>query len=425
MTLRQYKILVFILISLVFFRYDGIAQEKNLSLEQVRALALEHNKRLQKAEKAVEAAKAAQRAAQTGGKPTLDGSAAGLYLSGPLNTLLPEFQASATLSATQVIYAGGKVQNAKKMAASTVDMQMAQQALAEDEVLLNVETAYWNIVNLKEKNVLARKYALLLAALHKNLKNSFDAGLTYKNDLLKVEVKINEAELNITKAEDGLEMAKLSLAQLTGLEGLGFDVQDTSNAQYSLLPAADSSMISSRPEIAILTKAVELQDLQTKLQQGDQKPTVALSAYGITAFGNRINLKNGKNTMPFGVGLLSVNVPLVDWGRKKQKVREQQLKTEAQRLELEETKELVGLEIKNAWFLLNQSAKRIRLAVMSLQQAEENLRLNQDRLDAGTVVGEDVLEAQVLWQQAYSDLIDARAAYKINEAKYKKAVGNY
>jgi len=40
-------------------------------------------------------------------------------------------------------------------------------------------------------------------------------------------------------------------------------------------------------------------------------------------------------------------------------------------------------------------------------------------------VGNDVLEAQVLWQQAYANLIDANTEYKISEAKYKKTIGNY
>ena len=83
------------------------------------------------------------------------------------------------------------------------------------------------------------------------------------------------------------------------------------------------------------------------------------------------------------------------------------------------------MEEQNAWLQLNQSVKRINLAKKSLQQAEENLRLNQDRFDAETVVGNDVLEAQVLWQQAYANLIDANTEYKISEAKYKKTIGNY
>ena len=39
--------------------------------------------------------------------------------------------------------------------------------------------------------------------------------------------------------------------------------------------------------------------------------------------------------------------------------------------------------------------------------------------------GKDVLEAQVLWQQAYSDVIDAKANYRISEANYKKAIGDF
>ena len=112
-------------------------------------------------------------------------------------------------------------------------------------------------------------------------------------------------------------------------------------------------------------------------------------------------------------------------GTLKQKVKEQHFVTEAQKLELEETKELLSIEVQNAWLMLNQAATQIDLNKKSLKQAEENLRLNQDRFDAGTVLGEDVLEAQVLWQKAYADVIDAKAGYKISEAKYKKASGEY
>jgi outer membrane protein TolC len=125
------------------------------------------------------------------------------------------------------------------------------------------------------------------------------------------------------------------------------------------------------------------------------------------------------------VGLVTVSVPILDWGARKQKVKEQHFVTEAQKLELEETKELLSIEVQNAWLMLNQAATQIDLNKKSLKQAEENLRLNQDRFDAGTVLGEDVLEAQVLWQKAYADLIDAKAGYKISEAKYKKAIGEY
>ena len=136
-----------------------------------------------------------------------------------------------------------------------------------------------------------------------------------------------------------------------------------------------------------------------------------------------MNFTNGDDDLKTFAGLVSVQIPIFDWGGRKAKVREQQSKTESQRLELEETKELIRIEIQNAWLKLNQSHQKIGLTMKSLQQAEENLRLNENRFEAGTVIGEDVLEAQVLWQQAYSNLINAKAEYMINEAIYRKATG--
>jgi len=424
MKLKQNKI-VFLLQLAIFFGWSAQAQERKFSLEEVKSLALENNKKLQRSQKAIDAANAGLSASKAMGKPTLDGSAMGLYISGPLNTLIPDLQASTTLSAQQVIYAGGKIQTAKRLAQSNVELQTAQKSLTEDEVLLQITSAYWNIVNLKEKVVLSTNYINLLKSLNRSLKNSFDAGLIYKNDLLKVEVKQNEAELNFTKVGNGLIMAKLSLAQMLGKPGELVDVQDSALVSYKDVLKADKSNIEKRPEIIMMNKSLEIQQSQTKLLKAEQKPSVALGAYGVSAFGKNININNGKNAMPFFVGMISVNVPILDWGKRKQKVKEQQFKVESQKLELDETRELVDLEIQNAWFNVNQSIRRIKLTETSLQQAEENLRLNQDRLTSGTVLGDDVLEAQVLWQEAYSNLIDARAEYKVNEAKYQKATSIY
>jgi len=72
---------------------------------------------------------------------------------------------------------------------------------------------------------------------------------------------------------------------------------------------------------------------------------------------------------------------------------------------------------------LNESAKRIELSGASLQQANENLWLSNDRMKAGTITGKDVLEAQSIGQQACTDIIDAKVGYRINEARLRKALG--
>lgn len=404
----------------------SIHAQQTVSLDQIRSMALENNKKLKKAQSSINAAKAANQAANAAAKPTVEASVFGLYLSDPFKTLLPEYSANGSVAVTQVVYAGSKIQTAKKMTSSLVDLQSAKKNLTEDEVLLNAETAYWQTVNLKEKVVLAEKYLKLLGELKRDLENSFNAGLIYKNDLLKVEVQQNEAILNLTKAKDGLTLTKLALSQITGLSAAEYDVAVNFSDDMQLMGKADvTSAVNNRPEINALIKSVQVNEYQAKLLEGDQKPTVALSANGLASYGKKINFSDGSDDMQAFVGLVSVSIPILDWGARKQKVKEQHFVTEAQKLELEETKELLSIEVQNSWLMLNQAVTKIDLNKKSLIQAEENLRLNQDRFDAGTVLGEDVLEAQVLWQKAYADLIDAKAGYKISEAIYKKAIGEY
>ncbi|KFE96961.1 TolC family protein [Chryseobacterium luteum] len=399
------------------------AQERVVSVDEVKNLALENNKKIKKAQQSIEAAKAARTVAEAGGKPTVDGSVGGYYFSKPLSNIVPEVLGSANLNVTQVLYAGGKVETGKKLSSAAVDLQMAQKDLTKEEVKLAAETLYWQIVNAKEKILLAKEYSKLLDELHVNVKNSFDAGLTYKNDLLKVEVQQNEAQLNLKRAEDGLSIAKLNLAQIAGLSSPDFDVEDSVNGSFDGVLDGGQLQPVNRPELSILAKAVEINELQEKLLDGDRKPTVSLSGIGFSSFGKNVDPIKMKNNMQGFVGMLSVSIPIYDWGARKEKVKEQQYKTSAQKLEMEETKELLVLEVQNAVMQLNQSLKRIELSEKSLNQATENLRLNQDRYNAGTVVAEEVLKAQVLWQQAKSEILDAKAEYKINEAKYKKAAG--
>ncbi len=339
--------------------------------------------------------------------------------------MIPENMASGMVNAALPLYAGGKIKNSKAAAAKGVEISEEQKKLTTSDVLLQTEKAYWQVVQVKEKIVLADKFIVMLESLVRDLQNSFDAGLIYKNDLLRVQVNLNEAKLNKTKAEDGLLLAKLNLAQVMGKPGdYNFTLADSVSGNFravenlSLETAAEN-----RSVIRLLHKALEIQELQKKILQGDRLPTVAVSAIGMGAAGKAVNLEDGSNSMLTYVGLASINIPIFDWGGKANKVKEQSFKIAAQQMQLNETRELLNLEIQNAYLQLNQSVKKIASTELSLAQAVENLRLAEDRLEAGTIVGKDVLEAQAIWQQAYNSVIDARIEYKINESNYKKAIG--
>ncbi|RXK86277.1 TolC family protein [Filimonas effusa] len=408
--------------------FTGLQGQELLPLEQAKQMALERNNQLKITQQQVLAAKAAKLQADAAAKPHLDGSVTGFYVGKPLNQLLPEYGVSPSLTASQAIYAGGKIKLGQQSAAKNIEVQEEQHALTATEVVFQTEQAYWNIVSMQEKVKLAQQYKKQLQALHTDLNNQFQAGLTYKNDLLRVAVQLNEAELNIIRAEDGVTLSKLALAQLTGRNGqTGFLITDTI---AGLFPPVNrdtgyAQLYQNRPEIRMMEKRIEAGQLQEKLLKADFLPSIGISAGGFGALGKEgINPTDpGKNGMASYYGMVSLSIPLLDWGGRKQKIKQQQFAIAAQQYQLQETKELLTLELQQAYIALNQAAKKVSFSEASLQQANENLKLSNDRFEAGTIVGKDVLEAQSIWQQAVTDMIEAKVSYKISEATLRKVQG--
>lgn len=420
------RVLSILLPASTLFVCSAAPAQQVLTLEQCLQMATVRNNNITVAERNIEAAKAQKAQADVKGKPVIDGSVMGFYFGDPLNKLLPEYGISPGIAITQPVYTGGKIKLGQQAAAKGIEITEEQKKLAVSDVILQTENAYWQLVSVKEKIKLAEQFHLQLGALHTELSNAYLAGLIYKNDVLRVEVQQNENALNLLKAKDGLTLAKLQLAQLIGApDSTHFTVADSVSGAFGIQPDPTlQQALNNRSEIKILQRAIESGKIQEKLLRADSKPAVGLSLNGITAFGKQgINPGSSSNFLGTYYGLVNVSIPIFDWGAKKQKVKQQQFTISAQETKLKEAQELIALEVQQAFLQLNQSAQRIELSGTSLTQANENLKLSNDRFKAGTITGKDVLEAQTIWQQAYSNIIDARVAYRVNEARLRKALG--
>lgn len=402
--------------------------QRILTLDEARQLAVNRNNNLKAAQQRIEAAKAQKAEADAKDKPRLDGSVNSWYFGDPLNKLLPEYGISPSVTASVPIYAGGKIKSGKELAGKVVEITKEQKVLTTADVVLATETAYWQVVSAKEKIKLAEQFAKQLQGLYTELNNAYTAGLTYKNDVLRVKVQQNDNELNLTRANDAWILAKLNLTQITGLgDSTDFVIPDTVFGRFNkdAMTSSMEEITGNRPEIKILKKSIEAERIRENILKADFKPTIGLGATGFTSFGKEgINFtKPSNNTLTSYYGMVQMNIPIFDWGQRKQRVKQQQHFIQVQQHLLQETKEKISLEVQQAYLQLNESAKRVELSDASLEQADENLRLSNDRLKAGTITGQDVLEAQTIWQQAFSNIIDAKTAYRIDEARLHKALG--
>ena len=401
--------------------------QRNVTLEEFRQLAIRQNNNVKAADQNILVAEAQKKQADANGKFTLDGSVTGFYFGKPLNTLLPEYGVSPGINFNQPIYSGGKNQLGRKAAAITVNIQTERKIQTTSDVLYNTEVAYWQVISAKEQIKLAEQSHKQLTALVTDINNQYIAGLTYKNDLLRARVQQNQNQLSLRQANDALTLAKLNLAQLTGLgDSVEFTVTDSISGTFDSLQTSDLAIHaqSLRSEIRIQEKTLESARLQERIYKGDRLPSVSLAISGVSAFGKQgVNPENNSNSMASYYGLVTVNVPIFGWSRRTEKVKEQQYRIQSQEYLLKESRQVISVQVQQSILQVNQSAQSVKLAELSLLQAEENLRLSKDRLKAGTIVGKDVLDAQTIWQQAYSNVIESKVGYKIAETNLKRTLG--
>ncbi len=328
---------------------------------------------------------------------------------------------------TQPVYTGGKIREANKIAAYAKEIADYNLSLSENELVYSVGEAYWRIVSLREKVKLARQYHDMLVRLVSDLENIYTEGIITDNDLLKAKLKLSGAEIQVLKAENGMELSKMALCQMTGLSYTsGITLADSLNSDEGIAMnfQASEASIEARPELGILEKNVDIARSEVKLMESRYLPDIAMTAgYALM----NPNLYNGLEK-EFGgdytIGIVC-NVPLFHFGERKHTLNAARAGHEAASLTLEETKELMVLQLQQAIFRYNEAVKTTEVAAFALGQSSKNLKYTDDGFREGIQKTTDLLEAQVLWQKAFSELIDARTEQQMAASNIKKITGKY
>jgi outer membrane protein TolC len=79
--------------------------------------------------------------------------------------------------------------------------------------------------------------------------------------------------------------------------------------------------------------------------------------------------------------------------------------------------------MQNAWNGVEESWEEYAIALKSIEQAQENLRIYKNCYDAGTSTMTDLLQAQLLYQQAMDKKTEAYSAYMMKVLEYNQAIG--
>lgn len=443
---------------LALYAVCGLAQtaaQETLSLQQCREMALTYNKEIAAAAKQTESTRYTVKSYKGFFFPNLTANATGLYStadggyssgSGKLPVFdvtpngIPQQMAAFAyfpgidlnykvgpmflggVNLEQPLYMGGKIRAAYRMAELGHEMAQMNETLTASNVILQTDNAYAQVVKAKEMKKVAEKYNALLAELLRNVESARKHGLKSQNDVLKVQVKLNESELSMRKADNALRLATMNLCHLIGKpldDSISVAEGFPETEQHMDIQTSD---IAARPEYSILEKQESMARQQIKLSRSELLPKVGIQGGFNYLHGFELNDETLFDKGNFTI-LLNVSIPIYHFGERAHKVKAAKARLEQTRLERKNLNEQMWLELAQAANNLDEAEMECELAGRSLEQAEENMRVSRSQFDVGLETLSDHLEAQALWQQAYETAVDARYRLYLNHVKYRKAAG--
>lgn len=471
------KVLMLGLLSLALI--DAHAAGNSWSLDSLRARAVSNNKSLLMAGQKKVAASYTRKSAATNYLPKVSATGAYMYTSRELSLLSDEQKhtlsnigtglsamvpnlapMSSTINSvgqgvvdalhtdtrnagivavtlTQPIYMGGKIraynkitQYAEEAAGTLYDKEL-------QDIIVDVDEAYWNLVALYSKKKLAEGYKALVDMLEGDVEKLVKEGMATKADLLSVKVKVNEAGVTLIQVNNGIELSRMNLCRICGLDmNEPVEVEDAideknQNAnimgQVDMFSSKSDNLVqqaeSNRKELQALGLQNRIYDEKIKLARAEYLPKVALMGGYLASNPSVFNSFERKMKGMWNVGI-TLNVPILTWGDRSYKVKSAKAEALMHRYETEEVKEKIELQVNQCRQKLQESMERYQTTLRSVDEAEENLRYANLGMKEGVITLSNVMEAQTAWLKAKSEWVNAQVDVRLANLYLRKAVGS-
>lgn len=331
------------------------------------------------------------------------------------------------ITLTQPLYMGGKIRAYNKITKYAEELARQQHNSGMQEVILSTDQAYWQVISLVNKKKLAESYLKLLQKLDSDVEKMIAEGVATKADGLSVRVKVNEAEMTLTKVEDGLSLSRMLLCQLCGIDlSTPVVLADEDIDDIPLMPVTTDFEVetayANRPEIRSLELATKIYQQKINVTRSEHLPSLALMGNYMVTNPSVFNSFENKFKGMWNVGIM-LQLPIWHWGEGLYKVKAAKAEARIAQYQLEDAKEKIELQVNQSAFKVNEAAKKLTMAKKNLEKADENLRYATLGFEEGVIAPSNVLEAHTAWLSAQSEKIDAQIDVKLTDIYLQKSLG--
>ncbi len=319
------------------------------------------------------------------------------------------------LTALEPLYTGGRISYYNKLADMQIDARQKLIQVTDDEIVMTTEFLFYKILELHETDKILDAMEKETESIHRDAVNIYENGIVNKNDVLSVELMQDQLSALRIKTANACRLLRRALAKYMGMADQDIDI-DANCSDDDIVDPQEYQMphltaLENRTETQLLDIWVEKAVLEKKIARASMQPVVLL---GGTVNYSKLLAKWSSKAIAFA----TVQIPISAFWSERRMYNWKKVEVEKAKDFRQDKRELISLQIQDAWDNLESTYRQTQIAKKSVENAEENLRINREHYLNGLSNMTELLDAQRQWQQALTARNAANSEYLQAKTRY-------
>lgn len=293
----------------------------------------------------------------------------------------------------------------------------------DQEILFRVVQSYYGVLLAAKQLEVAEQAEKTAQSIMDRSQVRFDAGLVVESDLLSSKVRMAGREQDFIRAQNNLQLAR---AQLNTAMGVAADaLYEPADAlterilTVSPLPELEQKALTTRPDLKRIDAQQSAQELGVAIAKSSFGPR--LNAFAGWEMDNPAFLAGGGGNN--WLGGIELQIDLFQGGAKRAALSRERANAEKLAALKKAASDAVRLEVRQAYYEHDASRQQVEVARTAIAQAQESLRIDQDRYDSGLLTISDLLGAEEASRRTQADYWQAIYQFHLSAANLELACG--
>lgn len=401
--------------------YAQDINERKLSIEEMFELAEQNNSRIKLGNTAVKEAQENVRVAENAYLPSISASLSLSYngdgiimdrnFGNSFKAEIPSFGNNFALEVSQVIYAGGAINNSVKMSELQAQLASLSADKNKQEVRFLIIGNYLELCKLENQVKVFNLHIEQTQKVLDDMRIKRQQGTALQNDITRYELKMQNLEYNKTQLLNAKQIINNQLNVALGLPHETIIVPDSISIEHLTERELDSwqdAAQSSALPIQMAEKAIEMSEHKVKLSNSERLPKIALFAFDNLNGPVTIEIPAiDKNFNYWGIGLgISYNFDQLYKSNKN--LRADRLGVQKANEEMEVVKEQIFLAMQAAHIKYQEAYTLLETKEKSMELASQNYELVSYRYDNDLALLTELLDASSQKLDAELQAVNAR-----------------